>query len=89
MRDNSGNVIYHHEQYDQALKTLQEALRDSNGRAPEIELLVAQCLTAVGRYEDSAQALRDFLKNHSNDPQAPTPKRWLARLTADGKIRSQ
>lgn len=82
-------AYYHHEQYDQALKISQEALRDSNGRAPEIELLVAQCLTAVGRYEDSAQALRDFLKNHSNDPQAPTPKRWLARLTADGKIRSQ
>ena len=82
-------AYYHHEQYDQALKTSHEALSDSNGKAPEIELLVAQSLTAVGRYEDSAQALRDFLKNHANDPQAPTAKRWLARLTADGKIRPQ
>lgn len=82
-------AYYHHEQYDQALKTSQEALIDSNGKAPEIELLVAQSLTAVGRYEDSAHALRDFLKNHGDDPQAPTAKRWLARLTASGKIRSQ
>src|SRR5437763_1516676 len=82
-------AYYHHEQYDQALKMSQEALSNSKGKAPEIELLVAQSLTAVGRYEDSAQALRDFLKNHANDPQAPTAKRWLARLTADGKIRSQ
>jgi tetratricopeptide (TPR) repeat protein len=82
-------AYYHHELYDQALKTSQEALTESNGKAPEIELLVAQSLTAVGRYEDSAQALRDFLKNHGNDPQAPTAKRWLARLAADGKIGSQ
>ena len=82
-------AYYHEAQYDQALKVSQEALSNSNGKAPEIELLVAQSLTAVGRYEDSAQALRDFLKNHSNDPQAPTAKRWLARLTADGKIRPQ
>lgn len=82
-------AYYYHEQYDQALKISQEALNGSNGKAPEIKLLVAQCLTAVGRYEDSAQALRDFLKNHGNDPQAPTAKRWLARLTEDGKIRSQ
>jgi tetratricopeptide (TPR) repeat protein len=82
-------AYYHREQYDQALKTSQEAFTESDGKAPEIELLVAQSLTAVGRYEDSAQALRDFLKNHSNDSQAPTAKRWLARLTADGKIRPQ
>lgn len=82
-------AYYYHQQYDQALKTSQEALTQSNGKAPEIELLVAQCLTAVGRYEDSAQALRDFLKNHGNDPQAPTAKRWLSRLTANGKIRPQ
>lgn len=82
-------AYYHEGQYDQALKMSQEALSNSNGKTPEIELLVAQSLTAVGRYEDSAQALRDFLKNHSNDPQAPTAKRWLARLTADGKIRPQ
>ena len=82
-------AYYHHEQYEQALKVSQEALTESNGKAPEIDLLVAQSLTAVGRYEDSAETLRTFLKNHRNDPQAPIAKRWLARLAADGKIRSQ
>jgi|SRR5215467_559139 len=80
-------VYYHQQQYDAALKAAQEALTDSNGKAPEIELLVAQSLTAVGRYEDSAQALRDFLKNHRDHAQAATARRWLQRLTADGKIR--
>jgi len=37
------------------------------------QLLVAQSLTAVGRYEDTAQALRDYLKNHPKD--AGRPKR--------------
>jgi tetratricopeptide (TPR) repeat protein len=80
-------AYYHRQQYDAALRAAQEALKDSNGKAPEIELLVAQSLTAVGRYEDSAQALRDFLKKHADHPQAATARRWLQRLTADGKIR--
>ncbi len=80
-------AYYHQQQYDAALKASQEALTDSNGKAPEIELLVAQSLTAVGRYEDSAQVLRDFLKKHGDDPQAATARRWLQRLSADGKIR--
>jgi len=49
-------------QYDEALKMSQEALAGSNGKAPEIELLVAQALTSVGRYEDAAQVLREFLR---------------------------
>jgi hypothetical protein len=69
------------------LKTSQQALVESNGKAPEIELLVAQSLTAVGRYEESAQALREFLKNHGDRPEAATARRWLERLTASGKIR--
>jgi tetratricopeptide (TPR) repeat protein len=81
-------AYYYHKRYDEALKTSQEALAESHGKAPEIELLVAQSLTAVGRYEDSAQALRNFLNNHGENPEAGTAKRWLERLTAAGKIRS-
>jgi Tfp pilus assembly protein PilF len=77
---------YYHEQYDQALKTSQLALTESNGKAPQIELLVAQSLTAVGRYDDAAQALRDFLKNHGDRPEAPTARRWLDGLIKNGKI---
>jgi Tfp pilus assembly protein PilF len=78
---------YHRERYDDALKFSQQALTESNGKAPEIALLVAESLTAVGRYEESAQILRDYLKNHGSDPEAGTARRWLDRLTASGKIR--
>lgn len=51
------------------------------------ELLLAQCLTVMGRYEDSAQVLREFLKYNAESPDATTARHWLQRLTADGKIR--
>jgi Flp pilus assembly protein TadD len=82
-----GKAYYYRRQYDQALKTSQLALTESNGKAPQIELLVAQSLTAVGRYDDAAQALREFLKRHSDSPEAPTAKRWLDGLTKNGKTR--
>ena len=80
-------AYYYHKQYDAALKTSQRALAESNGKAPEIALMVAQSLTAVGRYEESAQVLREFLKNHGDHPEAGTARRWLERLSAAGKIR--
>jgi len=81
-------AYYQHEQYDEALKMSQEALAGSNGKAPEIELLVAQALTALGRYEDAAQVLREFLRDHGEQGRAATARRWLERLTAGGKIRA-
>jgi Flp pilus assembly protein TadD len=82
-----GRAYYHHQQYDQALKASQLALTESNGKAPQIELLVAQSLTAVGKYEDAAQTLRDFLKHYGDRAEAPTARRWLDGLTNNGKIR--
>jgi len=82
-----GKAYYHHQQYDQALKTSQLALTESNGKAPQIELLVAQSLTAVGRYDDAAQTLRDFLRRHGDRPEAATAKRWLDGLANNGKTR--
>jgi tetratricopeptide (TPR) repeat protein len=82
-------AYYYTRQFEDALRESQEAASQSHGAAPQIELLVAQSLTAVGRYEDSAQTLRSFLKNHSNDPGAPTARMWLQRLAADGKIQRQ
>jgi Flp pilus assembly protein TadD len=79
-------AYYYHKQYPQALKTSQQALTESNGKAPEIALLVAQSLSANGRYEDCAQTLRDFLKNHADLPEAATAQRWLTRLKQSGKI---
>jgi tetratricopeptide (TPR) repeat protein len=80
-------AYYSHEQYDAALQESQEALSEAHGAAPEIELLVAQSLTAVGRYEDAAQTLRDYLKNHPKEAGSTTARKWLDRLAADGKIR--
>jgi Flp pilus assembly protein TadD len=80
-------AYYHHEQYDHALKTSQQALAESNGKAPQIELLVAQSLTALGQYENSAKTLREFLKNHGDLPEAATARRWLEGLAKNGKIR--
>jgi tetratricopeptide (TPR) repeat protein len=82
-----GKAYYYRQQYDQALKTSQLALTESNGKAPQIELLVAQSLTAVGRYDDAAQTLRGFLKSHADRPEAATARRWLDGLTTSGRIR--
>lgn len=82
-------AYYHQQQYDQALKTSQQALAESNGKAPDIALLVAQSLTAVGQYDAAADVLRDFLKNHADRPQAPTARRWLEGLAKSGKIKPE
>lgn len=81
-------AYYQNGRYDDALKMSQEALAASNGKAPEIALLVAQSFTAVGRYEGAAQILRDFLKDHADHREAAKARRWLQALAADGKIRA-
>jgi len=80
-------AYYFHQQYGPALKTAEQAHTTSHGSSPQVELLLAQCLTAVGRYEDSAQVLREFLKSNGESPEAVTAKKWLDNLAADGKIR--
>jgi cytochrome c-type biogenesis protein CcmH/NrfG len=81
-------AYYHQQNYDGALKEAQEALKGSRGAAPDIELLVAQSLTAVGRYEEAGETLRSFLKNHPKDASADKARRWLDRLAVDGKIKN-
>jgi Tfp pilus assembly protein PilF len=81
-------AYYYHEQYNESLKTSQQALTESNGKAPQIELLVAQSLTAVGRYEDAGAALREFLQHYGNRPEAATAQKWLDGLVKNGKIHS-
>jgi Tfp pilus assembly protein PilF len=83
-----GKSYYHLQQYSEALTSSRVALEKSNGKAPEIALLVAQSFTAVGRYEDAAQVLRQFLMDHADRPDAATARRWLDQLKATGHIRS-
>jgi Flp pilus assembly protein TadD len=80
-------AYYQQARYEQALEMSQSALASSHGKAPEIQLLLAQSLTAVGRYEDAAQTLRDFVREHRDRREATTARRWLDALAADGKIR--
>ena len=80
---------YQSARFDEALKASLQAQAESNGQVPHVDLLVAQALSAVGRYEDSATVLRELLKNHSDGPEAVTARRYLERLTADRKIRRQ
>ena len=80
---------YHSERFDEALKVSQKAQAESNRQVPQVDLLVAKSLVAVGRYEDSANVLRELIKNHSDGPEAATARRFLERLTADGKIHPQ
>ncbi len=82
-----GKAYYYHQQYEEALRMAEAAHTDSHGSSAQAELLLAQCLTAMGRYEDSAQVLREFLKNNTDGPDATTARRWLERLATNGKIR--
>lgn len=82
-------AYYQQARYDAALEMSQSALALSHGRAPEIQLLLAQSLTAVGRYEDAAQALRDFIREHGDRREAATARRWLDGLAANGKIHAR
>jgi Flp pilus assembly protein TadD len=84
-----GESYYYSERFDDALKFSQQAQTESNGQAPQVDLLVAKSLVAVGRFEDSANVLRALIKNHSDSPDAATARRFLERLTADGKIHQQ
>lgn len=83
-----GESYYHSARFDEALNVSQQAQAQSKGPAPQLDLLVARSLAALGRYEDSAKILRELL-NHTDGPEAATARRFLDRLTADGKIRPQ
>ena len=86
MRWTLAKAYYQHAQYEDALRLSREALSASGEKAPEIALLVAQSLTAIGRYEEAAQMLRDFLRDHADRREAATAQRWLERLSASAKI---
>jgi tetratricopeptide (TPR) repeat protein len=79
-------AYYKLEKYPEAAKTAKAALATSNGKAPDIELLMAQSLVATGKYDEAAQALRDYVKNYGDRPDAAKAKRWLDKLVADGKV---
>jgi predicted Zn-dependent protease len=80
-------AYYRDGRYAEALKTAQDALTKANGKAPEIELTVAESQVAIGKYEDAGMTLKDFLQKHGDRPEAAKARKWLDRLKADGKIK--
>jgi len=63
------------------------ALLDSKGVAPDISLVVAASLAAIGQFEESASLLREYLRQNPDRPGAARAKRWLNRLQQAGKIK--
>ncbi len=63
--------------YEEALTSSRMALEESHGTAPEISLLEAQSLTAVGKYEQADGLLKTFLREHGDRVEAGKARRWL------------
>ncbi len=78
---------YQQRKFQPALEQSKRALQDSNGQAPEIALVAAASLTALGQYEDSAAMLREFLQRYPDHAGAARARRWLDRLQVAGKIK--
>jgi len=77
---------YYQRNYEGAVRESRQALQDSNEKAPEIGLVVAASLTALGRYEESGAILREFLQQHPDNRGAARARRWLDHLQQSGKI---
>ncbi len=71
---------YHQRQFEQGRAHAQQALKAAQGKAPEIQLLLAQALAALGQREKAVQELESFLRSHPEHAKAPLARRWLARL---------
>ncbi len=74
--------------YEDALRMSRTALDAAKEKAPQIALLVAQCLTAVGKYGEAEATLREFVKLHADRADVGTASRWLQKLEASGKTAS-
>jgi tetratricopeptide (TPR) repeat protein len=75
-------ACYESARYPEALTMSKKALADSNGRAPEISLLVAQALTGNGQYAEAEGMLKEFLREHGDRPEATKARRWVEKLEA-------
>jgi tetratricopeptide (TPR) repeat protein len=78
---------YVQRKFQPALEQSQRALDDSKGQAPDIMLVVAASLTALGQYERSAGMLRKYLEQYPDRAGAARARRWLDRLQQSGKIK--
>ena len=75
-------AYYESAQYPDAESMSKKSLADAKGRAPEIALLVAQALTANGRYAEAEGTLKAFLSEHGDRPEAAKARKWVEKLEA-------
>ena len=73
-------AYYQEKKYDLAREHAQQALTLSQGKAPEIQLLLAQSLAATGHRDKAAAELQAFLREHPEHAKAATARRWLEQL---------
>jgi thioredoxin-like negative regulator of GroEL len=78
-------AYYQTARYEDALKMSRAALDGAKEKAPQIALLVAQCLTAVGKYGDAETTLREFVNQHADRAEVVTARRWLQKLQSRGE----
>src|SRR5262249_52026186 len=71
---------YHERQFEQAQEHAQQALSLAREKAPEIHLLLAQALAALGQRDKAGQELDSFLREYPNHVKAPLARRWLTQL---------
>lgn len=71
---------YQQREFEQARIHAQQALDMAQGKAPEIRLLLAQVLAALGQREKAAEELDSFLRSHPGHAKAPLARRWLEQL---------
>ena len=80
--------FYHQRKFQLALEQSRQALGDSKGLAPDIALVLAASLGALGQYEESAATLREYIQQHPDRSGALRAQHWLDRLQQAGKIKS-
>jgi tetratricopeptide (TPR) repeat protein len=78
---------YHQRKFQSALEQSRQALGDSKGLAPDIALVLAGSLGALGQYEESAATLREYIQQHPDRSGALRAQHWLDRLQQAGKIK--
>ncbi len=73
-------AYYQQRQFQQSRAEAQQALVLAQGRAPEIQLLLAQALAALGERRKAAEELSAFLSKYPHHPKAAVARRWIQQL---------
>lgn len=74
-------ALHHEKLYERAKLHAARAVELSRGKSPEVQLLLAQCLLALGQKEQARPHLEAFLKEAPNDPSAAAVRKMLEPAT--------